>query len=341
MIHLKTCPICDCHELHPLLSTVNRYDENFASHRNAEINHILKNVLDIDEVQISALQCQECKHLFLSPTFSQQEIERLYSTQSAEQMHVFYQKAEQHSGRSYQEETCSVSGNRSEELSFRQQFIRDVVLNFRKKDIGKLLDIGGANGENILLFKQAQKYVYDLDLRPENLAPEVEGTSSIAEVQQLAPFDLLISTHTLEHIVSPKAMISDYTAFIREGSLFYIEVPSEYLSILMKHYLSRFRETRVDIHWHINFFSPSSLKRLMEQCGFRPLYVKTHLMPYNDLSMRVIVGVFEYTGAPQSFSPRFNPVWWQEFANDFLQTLYLKGHRKLLGTAPKPKPFSI
>ena len=74
MIELSSCPICNNNDIVILLSTLSKYDDSFRSHNVAILNHILKNVLKKEKIMIYAKQCRQCKQIFITPTFSPEEM---------------------------------------------------------------------------------------------------------------------------------------------------------------------------------------------------------------------------------------------------------------------------
>ena len=61
-------------------------------------------------------------------------------------------------------------------------------------------------------------------------------------------------------------------------------------------------------------------------------------MPYGNLRIQVIVGLFMYTGIPySSFSS--NARWYSDFLNNILMDVKIKGFRKLFKRYPSLVPF--
>ena len=341
MIELTSCPVCNSEDLSTLLSTISRYDDSYSSHNVAILNHILKNVLLKDEVRVYTKQCRRCKQIFVSPTFAPEEMARLYSEEGSKKMHQFYKLSEEKSGLSYFEDFSGdeILGKKymEESISFRGRFIYDVVTSFGKKPINKLLDIGGGEGGNVLSFDKSEKYVYDL-VKPSGSHGQIKHINNLTAARSIAPFDLLVSTHTLEHIIYLRDTVESYACLLRRGSLFYVEVPAEYVRIFAKYLLYPVLKKGTHINWHINYLSPGSLQTLFASCGYTTLYLRTRLMAYDNLRIPVIVGLFKYTGIPVTYFSSWLR-WYRDLFSDMMVDIKITGFRKLFRRYPSLNSF--
>lgn len=294
-----------------------------------------------DEVIVYTKQCNRCRQIFVTPTFSPQEMDRLYSEEGNSKLNEFYKQAENNSGLSYYTDYSGEEERGSkynqENIMFRCKFIHDVVTSYNKAPINKLLDIGGRDGSNIILFKNAEKYVYDL-VKPSGGYSEIEYINDLHTVQSLAPFDLLVSTHTLEHIIHLREALKSYTDLIKPGSLFYIEVPVEYDRIFVKHLLYPLLKKGTHINWHVNYFSPGSLQSLFALSGYKILYLNSRILPYGTSRMQVIIGLFEYTGISTNYYPSITR-WYKDFFNNIILDIKLKGLKLFFRHQPSLAPL--
>jgi hypothetical protein len=199
------------------------------------------------------------------------------------------------------------------------------------------LDIGGGDGSNILSFDGCKKFVYDLVVPPKPYS-QIEFINDLNIAHSIGPFDLIVSTHTLEHIINLRETVASYTKFVKPGSLFYVEVPAEYVRIYAKYLLYPLLKKGAHINWHVNYFSPGSLKSLFDVSGYNPLYLKTRFMPYSNLRMQVIIGLFVYTGISINYFPS-SVSWYRDFINSLLLDLRIEGFRKLFKRYPSLLPF--
>lgn len=287
--------------------------------------------------------CRQCYHLFLSPTFTPQEISFLYSKEAGSLMRSFYRRAEERAGVSFGRQAAGsrmlASQYEQESSSFRKKFIHEFVSTFSRSPIRRVLDIGGGDGANILAFKNSEKFVYDLSNHCSG-SGEVAFIDDLGKAQHLIPFDLLVSTHTLEHLGNPRDMLACYTTLCKPGSLFYVEVPMQYVYVFLKRLLFPILRKGIDIHWHINYFSRASLRALFELSGYKTLYLDTCLMPYGFLRMQVFVALFVYAEkACAGFASGSQVA--REFLSDLMKAARTEAYRRIMGCYPKLRPHTV
>ena len=84
-------------------------------------------------------------------------------------------------------------------------------------------------------------------------------------------FSLIIMSHVVEHIVDVDSFFADIRPALRDGGKLYIEVPDIthwFLSEDLRYCITQ-REPMLQLNAeHINFFSPSSLDRMMSRFGY-------------------------------------------------------------------------
>jgi SAM-dependent methyltransferase len=79
-------------------------------------------------------------------------------------------------------------------------------------------------------------------------------------------FDVAFSSHVLEHIEQPAALIRQMHQLLRPGGALVIVVPTQFRSPLYVLFKEWFGEGPPR---HVSFFNQRSLTRLLETCGFR------------------------------------------------------------------------
>ena len=88
--------------------------------------------------------------------------------------------------------------------------------------------------------------------------------STFAELGQVkGEYDIIALSHVLEHVKYPLRMINDILSFLSNDGLLFIDVPN------------RDDLFKADVFPHLLFFSPQSLKFLMEQANFKIVDVDT------------------------------------------------------------------
>jgi SAM-dependent methyltransferase len=74
-------------------------------------------------------------------------------------------------------------------------------------------------------------------------------------------FDLVILTHVVEHLEHPRLLL---TEALRVGKDVFIEVPLEHTLWLKKDFV-------FDSVGHINFYTPTTIRNLVQSCGYKVL----------------------------------------------------------------------
>lgn len=132
---------------------------------------------------------------------------------------------------------------------------------------GTALDIGCSIAYGLSRLQEKGWFVLGLDpsekcidISKNKLNVEVEkGFFSYDLLSARGPFDVIILSHVLEHLVNPETVIKQLCDLLSDDGLVYIEVPN-----LMKH-----NGTKCYFNFeHVNFFTPLSLTNLIQQNGF-------------------------------------------------------------------------
>ena len=137
----------------------------------------------------------------------------------------------------------------------------------------KILDIGC--GEGAVL-----KRLSDLNFGEDLHSVEISQSAAAAVLQRDIPrvkecrlfdgysipyesgqFDLAILSHVLEHVEYPRKLIFEAS---RVADYVFVEVP-------MEHTLALKRDFVLDFTGHINFYSPKTIRRLIQTCDLRVL----------------------------------------------------------------------
>jgi SAM-dependent methyltransferase len=132
---------------------------------------------------------------------------------------------------------------------------------------GKALEIGCATATGLAIFKSEGWTV--LGIEPSPIAAQIarelydiEVISGLFDSKALidrGPFDAIILSHVLEHLLSPQSILSDIRTLLDNSGLVYIEVPNLLRPFVPMGYLT---------FEHLNYFTPTTLSSLMKLCGF-------------------------------------------------------------------------
>lgn len=112
------------------------------------------------------------------------------------------------------------------------------------------------------------KYVLD-----PSVTKPLPNVNLISAIDEMAPYDLIICTHVLEHLVQPREIWDGLLTNLREGGLLYIEVPYDFpTTIRLQLGLGDFE--------HINFFNKTALLKIAHASNLTRLYsgIRTYLM---------------------------------------------------------------
>ena len=102
------------------------------------------------------------------------------------------------------------------------------------------------------------------------------------------PYDTLITTGVFEHIRDLEGAVSEVRRLIRPGGRVYLEVPDA--SRYQPQQDAPYQEFSVE---HINYFSLTSLKNLMQQRGFTTIAGGHVVRPQHEITCPCVYGVFE------------------------------------------------
>lgn len=138
---------------------------------------------------------------------------------------------------------------------------------FASKFKGNVLEIGCATGMGLSLFKSRGWNVLGIEPSPKavKLARElydvevVNGLFDPKVIADKSPFDVIILSHVIEHLLSPEILIQELIPLLSENGLVYIEVPNLIRPFVPMGYFT---------FEHLNYFTPITLSSLMELNGF-------------------------------------------------------------------------
>lgn len=253
-----TCPICGSGEIRP-------YHCDFRNNR--------------------IFRCHACFIQFMNPVYSDSHLTRFYAN---------YYKGDAAG------DEISRGQERTNQIKFRavEQFIPRP---------GKVLDFGCGNGNFIetALSKGWQAAGYDVDCEAmRRVAARLDVDIRCGELRAsdwpAAAFDLVHAHHVVEHLKHPVRDISHLNRWLKPGGHFYVAVPNiESVASRLKFRLEKagLRRRRIgryyDSDHHVFYYSPRTMRGLLERCGFEVLMTmngnKSHI------SASPIAQFFSYT----------------------------------------------
>ncbi len=143
---------------------------------------------------------------------------------------------------------------------------------------GRLLDVGCGHG---FYLQVARQHGWEaVGVEPAEPVAEfarrqfglqvVTGDFEHAELEP--PFDVIMFHHVLEHLRHPKQALRKANQLLRDGGLLLLSVPN---AASLSARLAG-REWVWFGELHLYHFTPTTMSRLLEMCGFKPIHTETH-----------------------------------------------------------------
>jgi len=133
----------------------------------------------------------------------------------------------------------------------------------------EVLDVGCANGIYVQELLNMGHKVIGVDLLPYDEWSYLPNTIVLSDARNLPfadnSFDTIISFETLEHVPDPETALAEYHRICTKNII--ISVPNCDLPDIMSHSGLTFYHY-ID-RTHVNFFTPTSLKEMVENQGFK------------------------------------------------------------------------
>ena len=173
----------------------------------------------------------------------------------------------------------------------RGQSIAELLHDYVRKEAPRILDVGAGYGH--ILYALGQQFPdservaieYSEICVPflESLKIQVH-TRPVEEAlaDNRKPFDLVVLSHVLEHLLDPVPVLKLIREHLAPGGVLYIEVPNIPSSSLLKYpdhvWAPRFDEP------HITFFSQETLRKMLKATGFEVAFCDTAGGEYKHIS---------------------------------------------------------
>jgi 2-polyprenyl-3-methyl-5-hydroxy-6-metoxy-1,4-benzoquinol methylase len=241
--------------------------------------------------RVELANCSRCGTAFFNPRFDDLEAMKLYDNYRDDR----YQRERFDHEPWYTKNFNDRFKHDTRVLDFRQKQLRLIMGKYT--DPGSLisvLDFGGDKGQLVQNLFRAQAFVYDI-----SGVETLDGVTKVSDVLSCkkSEYDLVICSHVLEHVAFPRSVLSDIERIAGRKTFLLLEVPMESpfaLTSIAKRLLqfSMMCGTRIRsavelldpaliyiMHEHVNFFSPRSLKLLLEQANFSVIAQGTYSLP--------------------------------------------------------------
>jgi len=210
-----------------------------------------------DTVLLTSILCRRCGFMTYTPRPSAADIDAKYRFLQTTEKDIGGQKKGRQS--------------RDRDQARARRVARTVA---RHTGIGRLeiLDVGGGNGKILLPFIERGQSCWLVDY---NVQP-IEGVRKIADRLEDVPadrrFDLVISSHVLEHLAEPAEAVRSMAALLSDRGILYGEVPVGVWGGI---------GIEMDPVTHINFFTKPSFQWLLTAHGLEVVDIEERVGTYN------------------------------------------------------------
>ncbi|MEN8128863.1 MAG: class I SAM-dependent methyltransferase [Pseudomonadota bacterium] len=223
--------------------------------------------LDLNKTNFKILRCNNCQIRWISPQPNPDEIDQLYNE-------CYF-------------ESCERDYSYKEQILDTGSCFKGTAKKFKEltSSKGRILDIGCATGEFLSELKKIELSGVGIDVSKYacQIAREkgllvIHGNMHSTQLDNMKYIGIHIS-HVLEHLPNLNDALIRIRDIIDNKGVVYIEVPYQFDSILDKTNLALKRQqakfSPFSVH-HTYFFTPYSLKLLLEKHGFDLLSLTTY-----------------------------------------------------------------
>jgi hypothetical protein len=204
----ESCPICNSNRASDYWAIIAPFIRNYVKPAHASL--------------LTLRECHNCEHRYFSYRYNDIEMERLYSRYRGESYYHARHSFEPWYGRAVN--SCNldpmVIGKRIAGLL---SFLLPLLPPEKHRLV--VADLGGDAGQFIPLHLASKAYVIEASHQK-----PVQGVITIPDLSYLhEDVDLLICSHVLEHIPSPRSFLQSQVSYpcINRGCYVYLEVPLE------------------------------------------------------------------------------------------------------------------
>jgi hypothetical protein len=198
--------------------------------------------------------CSRCEFIQTALPFHDDDIMRLYEDYRSET----YNAERIHYEPSYASLTSQVARGAQEIKVRRAGSKRFLDAALSPNELPTILDYGGSDGRFIPDLP-GSKFVFDI-----SAVSPVPGVARIEKETDLAKYSIVLLAHVIEHVPHPLTLVRSVCKYIEPGGYLYIEVPQELTDEFLHELKDGACPTDLTIHEHINYYSTSAVRRLLE-----------------------------------------------------------------------------
>lgn len=250
-----------------------------------------------DTFRVDFIACRNCGFLTYSPRPSADDIARKYQHSSTEQA----------------TDAPAASASLSRQDTRRERRLTRMVLAETKEKPTRglrIMDFGGGDGRMLggLVARGALCHLVDYSERVQPGVTKIGNTEH--DIPTDARYDVIICSHVVEHLPEPRETLAALRENLAPDGIIYIEVPIEVIGQLPAAH---------EPVTHLNFFTPDSLRALLEFSGYgvnwARLVAEPHPWGYKQLCTGAIA-------TPGTVDPADIPVSGLDVLDPFLAGAY-------------------
>lgn len=222
--------------------------------------------------QFNLLKCDQYGFIFYKHPLDVVETQELYDK--------LYNKQDDY--KVYKQQADLLKQGKQPHLGYNKMKVLDFML---KKNCSSFIEIGAGVGVvGNYLTKKNKKYAgIELDAGAAGLAKDAGlniSQGSFENISTFADADALLAFEVVEHIDHLKYCFELINNKLSSGKYFGFTVPNFDLHYKQSIEKQKKRLGQVGPPVHVNFFTISSLEKMLKHVGFEPLYLKVRPVPY-------------------------------------------------------------
>jgi 2-polyprenyl-3-methyl-5-hydroxy-6-metoxy-1,4-benzoquinol methylase len=205
--------------------------------------------------RFNIVKCRRCGLVYVNPRIKPDTLKNMYNEGVISPFNYY------------------VKHKKEDELTFRKRMV--LIEKYRKK--GKLLDVGCSIGTFLDVAKKKGWDVYGIDINKRSIDYCRKKLGLNAEVKKLEEvkeknFDVIIMNDILEHVADPLKILKIANSILKNKGILFIATPN-IGSFLSKLTGKRWLHLKPDEH--IYYFTPKTIRALLEKAGFTVVSCKS------------------------------------------------------------------
>jgi len=175
--------------------------------------------------------------------------------------------------------------------------IQQIELLNSKDEPWKILDVGCATGVFLALARCHGYQVFGVesskrqaDWGRKYLKLDIHCSKSLRGLYEQDSFDVVTMWDVLEHIDTPKMLLSEIKRVLRNEGFLIIRIPNGPHQLLKAKVLSRIypRQNLIGAGEHVVFYDSKTIKEILRKCGFEPMSIRNAVVEHtNDLTRKL------------------------------------------------------